>query len=217
MRRVLMTALVGAAFAAIPATPAQAALNLIGVLDGNQCGGTGGFTACWATGTLFPSGDVNKEPPGSPSIARITPNGVESTSTGFPSITGLEFGITYVPPNLSFTYTPGTGDPAIHYVGLFQGGSWTGCTEVAQNCFQNTYLLFYDAANVTAGSFNLATYFSQPGWSHIDFFDTGTTVPPPPPPPGVPEPATWAMMLLGFTGVGMAMRRRKTGFIQQLA
>jgi len=27
-------------------------------------------------------------------------------------------------------------------------------------------------------------------------------------PSGVPEPATWAMMLLGFGGIGMAMRRR---------
>lgn len=28
---------------------------------------------------------------------------------------------------------------------------------------------------------------------------------------GVPEPATWVMMLLGFAGVGMTMRRRRTG------
>ena len=36
---------------------------------------------------------------------------------------------------------------------------------------------------------------------------------PPPPPPGillpVPEPATWAMMLLGFFGVGAALRLRR--------
>jgi len=25
----------------------------------------------------------------------------------------------------------------------------------------------------------------------------------------VPEPATWAMMLLGFGGIGMAMRRKR--------
>jgi hypothetical protein len=27
--------------------------------------------------------------------------------------------------------------------------------------------------------------------------------------PALPEPATWAMMLLGFGGIGMAMRRSK--------
>jgi hypothetical protein len=34
---------------------------------------------------------------------------------------------------------------------------------------------------------------------------------------GVPEPATWAMMLLGFTGVGAALRRRRKVAIAQLA
>ncbi len=32
--------------------------------------------------------------------------------------------------------------------------------------------------------------------------------PPPPLPPGVPEPATWALMLLGFGAVGLTLRRR---------
>jgi len=38
-------------------------------------------------------------------------------------------------------------------------------------------------------------------------------------PPSVPEPATWAMMLLGFGGIGMAMRRsrRRTGALLQIA
>ena len=31
------------------------------------------------------------------------------------------------------------------------------------------------------------------------------------PPPGVPEPATWAMMILGFGGVGAVTRRRRAG------
>jgi len=35
---------------------------------------------------------------------------------------------------------------------------------------------------------------------------------------GVPEPATWAMMLLGFGGIGMAMRRtRRSGVLKQIA
>lgn len=33
----------------------------------------------------------------------------------------------------------------------------------------------------------------------------------------VPEPATWAMLLLGFGAVGFAMRRRRTPFLAQVA
>ena len=33
----------------------------------------------------------------------------------------------------------------------------------------------------------------------------------------VPEPATWAMMLLGFGGIGMAMRRRRKKGLLQVA
>jgi hypothetical protein len=35
----------------------------------------------------------------------------------------------------------------------------------------------------------------------------------------VPEPATWGMMLLGFAGIGMAMRRRRrsNGALMQIA
>jgi hypothetical protein len=37
----------------------------------------------------------------------------------------------------------------------------------------------------------------------------GPPPPPPPPPPGVPEPATWAMMLVGFLSTGWSIRRRR--------
>ena len=35
--------------------------------------------------------------------------------------------------------------------------------------------------------------------------------------PAVPEPATWAMMLVGFGGIGLAMRRRRKPALAQLA
>ncbi len=37
----------------------------------------------------------------------------------------------------------------------------------------------------------------------------GNPFPPPPPSPGVPEPATWALMTLGVTVLGAALRRRR--------
>jgi hypothetical protein len=33
----------------------------------------------------------------------------------------------------------------------------------------------------------------------------------------VPEPGTWAMMLVGFAGIGVAMRRRRRPALAQLA
>jgi hypothetical protein len=50
------------------------------------------------------------------------------------------------------------------------------------------------------------------GWSNATLYTTGD-------PPGVPEPATWAMMLLGFGAAGTALRRsrRKNGMIAQIA
>lgn len=35
--------------------------------------------------------------------------------------------------------------------------------------------------------------------------------------PAVPEPATWSLMLLGFGGIGMALRRPRRGAFAQLA
>jgi hypothetical protein len=35
--------------------------------------------------------------------------------------------------------------------------------------------------------------------------------------PAVPEPATWAMMLLGFAGIGVALRRRNRPALAQIA
>jgi hypothetical protein len=42
----------------------------------------------------------------------------------------------------------------------------------------------------------------------VNGFSNSVIVPPP-----VPEPGTWAMMLLGFGGIGMAMRRRRRSSI----
>jgi hypothetical protein len=44
--------------------------------------------------------------------------------------------------------------------------------------------------------------------SNAVLYSTGTT-------PGVPEPATWAMMITGFGLVGVAMRRRSMAFARQ--
>jgi hypothetical protein len=183
------------AIAAMSAAPAlsQTATSQF-TFTGNTCGGAGGINNCYAT----TSGTVVQGDPGtagsSPLIARFDANesgsiATTEVSTLFPSVTGTEFNIMYTggaTNSLTFGYTPGPNDPAIHYVGIFQA---------------NTYDLFYYASGISSGTFNLSTYFpNNPGFSHIDFYDTGAAV---------PEPVTWAMMLLGFAGIGWTMRRSR--------
>lgn len=185
------------------ATPAQAQLVYLGNFAGNECGGTGGFSNCYATQTGTQQG-LPTDPLASPTVyKRDNPaddDGANDTSTLFPSINGTEFSVLYtaLTNNLSFTYTPGAGDPVLHYVAVKQS---------------NGFALFYDDDPILAGSFNLSTWFpNNPGWSHITFFDTAGV-------PPVPEPATWAMMLLGFLGIGTAVRRSRKakGALLQLA
>ena len=59
---------------------------------------------------------------------------------------------------------------------------------------------------------DFVTLDNPQGWSNAALYTTGT-------PPSVPEPATWAMMLLGFGAAGAAMRRsrRQNAMLAQIA
>jgi PEP-CTERM motif-containing protein len=188
MRKLSLLAAAAFAASAISTTPAQATATLVGSFTGNACTGAGGINNCFATQTGVVQGTTT-DPLASPLIARIENGGSSDISTLFPSIDGTEFSLNFdaTANTLSFTYTAGAGDPAIHYYGLFQA---------------DTYDLFYDPAAITSSdTINLSDFFpNNPGFSHIDFFDTGSSV---------PEPATWAMMIVGFGAAGMAMRRRR--------
>jgi hypothetical protein len=164
------------------ASQAQAVVVFLGSFSGTECGGQGGFSNCYAYQTGTAQGQTGG---GSPSIFKYNFGGATDKSTLFSSITGSEFNIDYLANTntLSFVYTPGANDPEVHYVAVKQA---------------NGFALFYDASAITSGSIALNDYFPRnPGYSHITFFDTGSTG-------AVPEPATWAMMLLGFGLVGNA-------------
>ena len=64
---------------------------------------------------------------------------------------------------------------------------------------------------LTAGTTYRFTYSGTAGSGGSDFSGNSAFY------PAVPEPATWAMMLLGFAGIGMAMRRRSRPVLAQVA
>ena len=204
MQRVFMMALIAAATAAVPALPAQAAPTLVGTFSGNQCTG-GGITTCYATGTTAGTGLLTQVGPNGTPVAGGSPGilGLDNTGTmtGFTDSLSTDANGHTI---LNYSYT---GSEMATYFGIFQGGSAVGCS--GDGCFNNTYLLFYDPAGFTSGSFDLSALFNNAGVSHVDLFDHGGGT--------VPEPATWALMLLGFGGIGFAMRRGQRSSTPQIA
>lgn len=77
-----------------------------------------------------------------------------------------------------------------------------------------TDVLTASASGLTPGAgYTLSFNISDVGDSSLDsavFIQGGTIGSIPTPVGGVPEPGTWAMMLLGFGAIGSSMRRRKS-------
>jgi hypothetical protein len=96
------------------------------------------------------------------------------------------------------TFSSGVGQPNLQYVRAFDSQTFES------NYQYLSYLAFYDSsfayAIVTGGTI-------QPGFSYPDVgtFLVETT----PLAAAVPEPSTWATMLLGFAGIGFMAYRRK--------
>jgi hypothetical protein len=92
------------------------------------------------------------------------------------------------------------------------GAHWGNVPGAPQTGGQGNVSAFYlFDFGTTGGTITLA---DTRGWSNAVLYTTGS-----PPPPSVPEPATWAMMLLGFGAAGTAIRRsrRKAPKLLQIA
>jgi hypothetical protein len=180
MNRLILLAV--AAGLATMSAPASAALTLVGVYSGNDCEGSS-FQNCYAT-----QSGINNPLGASPSFAvikfngnqedqGIPPLGLDEVSSRYGTVTGGEFtrSFNFNTNVFGFTYNPGAGDPALHYVAIKQA---------------QQYALYFSATPILNGQIDLDVAFNRntDDFSHVTFFNSAA----------VPEPGTWAMMILGF-------------------
>lgn len=109
--------------------------------------------------------------------------------------------------------TPLFGDTVVSFHVGGAGGTGIGVG------YQSTAFYEFNAGNL-AGGLDIVT-FNRGGLSNARLYKTGSFVPctldcgPPPcthdcgPTPGVPEPSSWALMIVGFGGAGAVLRRRR--------
>ena len=189
MRAAGLVALAGLAVA-VAAGPerAHAVVIYAGEFTGNDCSG-GPFAQCRATTT----GTVQGGTVGSPTIFKIEAGGQTDTG-GFATIDGSEFDLDFdnTTKVLEWTYTPGTGDPEIHFFTIKQS---------------NHYHLFYDlTAPILSFSIDLDNNsfgIDENGFSHVTWFDTVG------PPTNIPEPGTLGLLGLSLAALGLGAARRR--------
>ena len=110
---------------------------------------------------------------------------------------------------VNFTLPAGTPGGGTVYSALVGGSATNSTTGGVLFDFNNTP----QTINYTGGSFTLAINDVSVNSSEIptNTAITGTIR------TAVPEPATWALMLLGFGGIGLAMQRRRRPALAQIA
>jgi hypothetical protein len=212
MRRALKIALAGAAIALGTAATPAAAVTLQQCTSGASCVSDTtnvNLGTYDAPGSLLVTGTVGV---GGPTVNFTSTNGLLETNTGAATIFTASGDLL---SQLTFTLLTGSFTAAEFNL---ENGNIKAMDVVLTTSAGDTKTISISNANgsnifdIIAGageSFTSASFQTTVPNGFVDFKQlrlvlAGGTAP-------VPEPATWGMMLLGFAGIGMAMRRRRSG------
>jgi hypothetical protein len=150
------------------------------------------------------TGDTDLHITGGAGFASITDSAADGTLNLFNVIINPDADFTDIKFSIQLAQA---GDIAIFYM-LTGGGGWVAASPViSQDDKQNNnYLL-------SGGTFDAIKISSTGALFEVKQNSINLA------PNSVPEPATWGMMLLGFAGMGMAIRRsrRRNGALMQIA
>jgi hypothetical protein len=207
MRTIVLSLVAGAAMAAASAASATSFIgSTTGCFSSGACALSAGpisMSGITFTGASF---DVQDS------------NGFAAIGTGTPPVLGFDqtLGFLSVDPSTGFTgplpfqllvsfTSPGSGGSTYFatIIGSVTAGSGAGGIQAD---FDNTAHLI----TTTGGAFTLTVNDTAVSTNGTNTPITGFIQ-------AVPEPATWAMMLLGFGGIGFAMRRRRQPALAQVA
>lgn len=187
MRNLVFKALIGAGFAVALGVSTPAAASI-------ACSNTDISPTASACAGFYPGNVVNGNPSNTATLTAalaslgFTYNGDNDGIEQFNGSSTVDFA----------TLLFGQTIIAVHY------GNGVGSPGRPNNSTQgdgdDTAFYLFDAGTIGLDTFTLA--FSAA--STVTLFKTGS-----PPPPSVPEPATWAMMLMGFGAAGAALRRSR--------
>jgi hypothetical protein len=226
MKITLASAFAGALLLASPAGAATLIQYDFTGEPGNQASTAATDVSAGVTGYSFTRGAGLNAPSGSNSI---NANGFNAQATdyltfGLDIVSGFTASVDQI---LIGTRSSGTGPGSINLLASLDGGAFMTVATFAQRGTNDLYQnLTFNALNATTsivfrlaaanqtsanggtvasgGTFRVQNYVS--GGTNTPMSINGTVAPLA---AAVPEPATWALMILGFGTVGYAMRRRK--------